>query len=209
MEKAFIVEAITGNSTEPLLPSKVSYACNLSCADDELKNFRSCLRWICVNQYNAKHVMVSWSRFLLLGIFDPTASHFVLSYAPTRRSSNGVVQLSLTFASDLSYLCLFALVPVVDAASPRLLLNLQPSASATTRHFAPNCSQPLTRSVCTLCIALATVIRLLTAIELPECKKFCPKRAKFHPNLEQVFDSFGRLWDCVVFSIIFVTYSYE
>ncbi|RRT66245.1 hypothetical protein B296_00006577 [Ensete ventricosum] len=47
------------------------------------------------------------------------------------------------------------------------------------------------------------MVRLPSAIELSECKKFCPKRAKFHPNLKQVFDSFGCLWDYTVFSIIF------
>ncbi|URE22314.1 hypothetical protein MUK42_15458 [Musa troglodytarum] len=105
-----VVEAITSSSIEPLMPSKVSYARNLSRADDELKFFRSCLRWMCIDQSNTRHAMVSWSLFLLLGVFVPIASHFVLSCAPTRRTYDAVVQLSLTSASSLSYLCLSAFV---------------------------------------------------------------------------------------------------
>ncbi|RWV88995.1 hypothetical protein GW17_00048877 [Ensete ventricosum] len=44
-------------------------------------SFRSYLRWICVNQSNAKHAITSWSLFLL-GVFVATVSHFILSYAP-------------------------------------------------------------------------------------------------------------------------------
>ncbi|RZR95054.1 hypothetical protein BHM03_00023872 [Ensete ventricosum] len=49
--------------------------------------------------------MVSWSLFLLLGVLVLTASHFVLSCAPTHRAYDVVVQLSLTSAFGLSYLC--------------------------------------------------------------------------------------------------------
>ncbi|RZR89354.1 hypothetical protein BHM03_00017064 [Ensete ventricosum] len=54
--------------------------------------------------------MVSWSLFFILGIFVPTASHFVLSMPPTHYAYDMVVQLFLTFTSGLSYLCLFAFV---------------------------------------------------------------------------------------------------
>ncbi|RWW05948.1 hypothetical protein GW17_00030755 [Ensete ventricosum] len=45
-----IVEATTSNNTESLLPSTRSYACNLSRADDKLRSFRSCLRWMWIDQ---------------------------------------------------------------------------------------------------------------------------------------------------------------
>ncbi|RRT75658.1 hypothetical protein B296_00030494, partial [Ensete ventricosum] len=82
----------------------------LSCADDELRSFWFCLRWMCIDQSDAKHAIVSWSLFLLLGVFVPTTSHFVISYTPTYRAYDMVVQLSLTFAFDHSYLCLSAFV---------------------------------------------------------------------------------------------------
>ncbi|RZS27142.1 hypothetical protein BHM03_00060575 [Ensete ventricosum] len=53
------VEATTNSNTEPLLPSRASYARSLSCAGDNLRSFWSCLRWTCVNQSNARHAMVS------------------------------------------------------------------------------------------------------------------------------------------------------
>ncbi|RWW68185.1 hypothetical protein BHE74_00024296, partial [Ensete ventricosum] len=37
---------------------------------------------ICVDQSDARYAMVSWSLFLLLGAFVPTASRFILSCAP-------------------------------------------------------------------------------------------------------------------------------
>ncbi|XP_065001829.1 uncharacterized protein LOC135634978 [Musa acuminata AAA Group] len=58
----------------------------------------------------SRHAVVSWSLFLLLGVFILIASHFVLSCALTRCAYDVVVQLSLTSSSGLSYLCLFAFV---------------------------------------------------------------------------------------------------
>ncbi|RWW30398.1 hypothetical protein GW17_00005014 [Ensete ventricosum] len=58
--------------------------------------------------------MASWSLFLLLGVFVPTASHFILSCAPTHYVYDVVVQLSLTFATNLSYLCPSAFVRHYD-----------------------------------------------------------------------------------------------
>ncbi|RWW43365.1 hypothetical protein BHE74_00050990 [Ensete ventricosum] len=46
------------SSTEPLLPSSASYACNQSLVGDKLRSFRSCLRWMCINQSDARHAMV-------------------------------------------------------------------------------------------------------------------------------------------------------
>ncbi|RWW82739.1 hypothetical protein BHE74_00008777 [Ensete ventricosum] len=84
------MEATTNSSTEPLLPSRVSYARSLSHANNKLRSFRSCLRWMCVDQFDARHAMISLSHFLL-GIFVPTASHFVLSYTLTHRAYTIVV----------------------------------------------------------------------------------------------------------------------
>ncbi|RWW50913.1 hypothetical protein BHE74_00042783, partial [Ensete ventricosum] len=75
---------------EPLLPSRASYAHNLSHTDDKLKSFQSCLKWMCINQYNVKHAMVTRSLFLL-GIFIHTTSIFVLSYAPTHHAYDVIV----------------------------------------------------------------------------------------------------------------------
>ncbi|RWW69237.1 hypothetical protein BHE74_00023182 [Ensete ventricosum] len=86
-----VVEVTTNNSTELLLPSRESYARNLSCVDPELRSFRSCLRWMCVDQFNGRHAMVSYSLFLLLDIFVPTASHFILSCALTYRAYDMVI----------------------------------------------------------------------------------------------------------------------
>ncbi|RWV77324.1 hypothetical protein GW17_00061865, partial [Ensete ventricosum] len=52
---------------------------------------------MCVDQY-AKHTTVSYLN-LLLGIFVPTTSHFIFSYAFTRDAYDMVVQLSLTSTS--------------------------------------------------------------------------------------------------------------
>ncbi|RWW18110.1 hypothetical protein GW17_00017920 [Ensete ventricosum] len=64
----------SNTATPPLLPCPSPY--NIM-----LRSFQSCLRWMCINQTDARHAMVSRSLFLL-SIFVPTASHFVLSYAP-------------------------------------------------------------------------------------------------------------------------------
>ncbi|RWV77058.1 hypothetical protein BHE74_00033481 [Ensete ventricosum] len=88
----------------------MSCACSLSRVDDELRIFWSCLRWMCVDLFDSRHAMVCWSLFLLLGIFIPTAFHFILFCPFTHRAYDVVVQLSLTSASGLSYLCLFAFV---------------------------------------------------------------------------------------------------
>lgn len=74
--------------------------------DDELRSFRSCLRWMCIDQSNTWRFTVSWSLYFLLAIAVPIVSHFVLSYSEHRRPYQSVVQLSLTAASSLAFLCL-------------------------------------------------------------------------------------------------------
>ncbi|RRT79798.1 hypothetical protein B296_00017627 [Ensete ventricosum] len=85
-----VVKAITNSNTEPLLPSRAPYAHGLSCVGDKHRSFRSYLRWMCVDQSDIRHTMVSWSLFLL-GAFILTASHFVLSYAPTHHAYDVVI----------------------------------------------------------------------------------------------------------------------
>ncbi|RRT78683.1 hypothetical protein B296_00011618 [Ensete ventricosum] len=79
-----VAEATTNSNTEPLLPINALYTCSLSYFNNELRRFRSYLRWICIDQSDVMHTMVSRSIFVLVGVFVPTTSYFVLSYAPTR-----------------------------------------------------------------------------------------------------------------------------
>ncbi|RZR96833.1 hypothetical protein BHM03_00025915, partial [Ensete ventricosum] len=74
------VEVTISSNIEPLLPSRASYARSLSCTGSKLHDFRSYLMWMCIDQSDIRHGMVSWSLFLL-SIFVPIVSHSVLSYA--------------------------------------------------------------------------------------------------------------------------------
>lgn len=93
-------------SREPLLAPKPVLTRSVSHMDDELRSFRSCLRWMCIDQSNTWRFTVSWSLYFLLAIAVPIVSHFVLSYSEHRRPYQSVVQLSLTAASSLAFLCL-------------------------------------------------------------------------------------------------------
>ncbi|KAJ0981700.1 hypothetical protein J5N97_009955 [Dioscorea zingiberensis] len=86
----------------PLLPRRKlgRYVPYTSQSNDELCNFRLCLKWVCVDKGGG---LTSWALFLLLAVIVPIISHFVLSYAPTRRAFDSVVELSLTGAAALSY----------------------------------------------------------------------------------------------------------
>ncbi|RWW43215.1 hypothetical protein BHE74_00051145 [Ensete ventricosum] len=55
------------------------------------RSFRSCLRWMRVDQSDTKHAMIYWSLFLLLGVFVPIAFHFVLSCTATHCAYDVVV----------------------------------------------------------------------------------------------------------------------
>ncbi|XP_077217508.1 uncharacterized protein LOC143851900 [Tasmannia lanceolata] len=77
---------------------------------DELKSFRSWLRWMCVDQSDPFRAILSWTLFIILAIGVPIISHFVLS-CPNCDSKHGrpfdsVVQLSLSGIASLSFLCL-------------------------------------------------------------------------------------------------------
>ncbi|RWV91187.1 hypothetical protein GW17_00046541 [Ensete ventricosum] len=54
-----IVEATTNSSIEPSVHNRVSYTRSLFFTNDKLKSFRSFLMWMCVNQSDTRHVMVS------------------------------------------------------------------------------------------------------------------------------------------------------
>ncbi|RWW16285.1 hypothetical protein BHE74_00044062 [Ensete ventricosum] len=53
------MEATTSSSTELLLPSRQSYARSLSHTGDKLRSFRSYLRWMCIDQSDARHGIIS------------------------------------------------------------------------------------------------------------------------------------------------------
>lgn len=83
-------------------------------AGDELQSFRSCLRWLCVDQSNSCRAFISWTVFFVLAIVVPALSHFVLSCPNCdkghRRPYDKTVQLSLTVIAALSFICLSAFV---------------------------------------------------------------------------------------------------
>ncbi|CAM8986921.1 hypothetical protein QQ045_007644 [Rhodiola kirilowii] len=79
-------------------------------AQDELQSFRSCLRWMCVDQSSVPRAILSWFVFVLFAIVVPCLSHFLLACSDCdprhRRSHSGVVQVSLSSVAVLSFLCL-------------------------------------------------------------------------------------------------------
>ncbi|RWV88984.1 hypothetical protein GW17_00048890 [Ensete ventricosum] len=97
------MEATTNSSTELLLSSKVSYTRSLSHVVDELISFWSSLMWMCVNQFDARYAMVSWSYLSPLVHFHP----YYLSLHPLLHPNlPGLqyVQLFLISSFDLSAL---------------------------------------------------------------------------------------------------------
>lgn len=53
-----VVKTTISSSIKSLLPSKVSYAHNIFCINNELKGFQSCLKWMHVNQSDTRHAVV-------------------------------------------------------------------------------------------------------------------------------------------------------
>lgn len=86
------------------LLSCVSHAC------DELHSFRRWLKWLCVDQSNAKTACLSWFVFLVFAILIPALSHFVLACSDCdnrhSRPYDTVMQLSLSGVASLSFICL-------------------------------------------------------------------------------------------------------
>ncbi|KAL0915641.1 hypothetical protein M5K25_016074 [Dendrobium thyrsiflorum] len=75
-------------------------------AADELKAFRSCLRWMGVDHSTASSAALSWTIFFALTIAVPSISHFVLAFSAHRRPYDAALQLSLSTAAALAFLCL-------------------------------------------------------------------------------------------------------
>ncbi|GMH05269.1 hypothetical protein Nepgr_007109 [Nepenthes gracilis] len=86
------------------IPNYISYE------DDELRSFRSCLNWACVDQSNPWKASLSWSVFFLFVIGIPIVSHFVLSCSSCdedhKQPYDAIVELSLSSIAALSYLSL-------------------------------------------------------------------------------------------------------
>ncbi|XP_020101062.1 uncharacterized protein LOC109718964 [Ananas comosus] len=121
-------------------------------ADDELRWFRKCLRWIGMDHSTACHAVVSWFFFLLLAVAVPAASHFVLTYRPRRRPYDAVVQLSLSAASALSFLSLAAGTRRIGLRRFLFLHRLHYKTDRVRSHYSAQ---------------LARSFRLLAALALP------------------------------------------
>ncbi|GAV61227.1 DUF3537 domain-containing protein [Cephalotus follicularis] len=76
----------------------------------ELKSFRLCLNWVCLDQSTLWRAGLSWSLFLVLAIGVPLISHFVLLCSNCdekhRRPYDAVVQISLSVFAIISFLSL-------------------------------------------------------------------------------------------------------
>lgn len=119
-------------------------------AGDELRSFRSWLRWMCVDQSGPWRAALSWGMFLVLATAVPLASHFVVVVDADREgrrrhaSYDAVVQLSLTSVAALSFLCLSAFVRHYGLRR-FLFLDKLCGESETVRHgytFQLNVSSP-------------------------------------------------------------------
>ncbi|XP_047307257.1 uncharacterized protein LOC124910631 isoform X1 [Impatiens glandulifera] len=91
-------------------PDKSRLSRCISRDDDELHEFRSWLRLICVDQSTKTTTFLSWTVFIIFAIIVPCISHFFLLCSDCdgehNRSFDAVVQLSLTSITTLSFTCL-------------------------------------------------------------------------------------------------------
>lgn len=89
---------------------KKSLTRSMSHPFDELHSFRTCLKWMCVDQSSCWTALLSWVVFLLLGLVVPCLSHFLLACSDCdsrhSRPYDTVVQLSLSGVAALSFVCL-------------------------------------------------------------------------------------------------------
>ncbi|KAJ0965465.1 hypothetical protein J5N97_026603 [Dioscorea zingiberensis] len=100
-----------GAGKVPLLPKKNAYTRCVSHAGDELQSFRSCLRWMGVDQSDPFRMSISCAVFIILGIVVPILSYKLLaSSRSSRRAYDVVVQLSLSSISAVSYFFITGLV---------------------------------------------------------------------------------------------------
>ncbi|XP_020110285.1 uncharacterized protein LOC109725491 isoform X2 [Ananas comosus] len=134
---------------------KGSYARCLSHAGDELKSFRTCLRWMCVDHSDTLRSAVSWSMFFFLSAAVPAADHLLLIPASSpRRRYDAVVQLSLSAAAALAYLSLSGFVRRHGLRRLLLLDRLRRDSDRVRRGYAGQ---------------LGRSFRLLAAFVLPCC----------------------------------------
>ncbi|KAI5014988.1 uncharacterized protein LOC123428525 [Hordeum vulgare subsp. vulgare] len=101
----------TGEEPSPasaplLLRRRGSYQRCMSHARDELRSFRSCLRWMCVDHSDGSSAASSWLVFAVLAVAVPVAARVAMP----RRSYDTQVQLSLTLSAALAYLTLTSLI---------------------------------------------------------------------------------------------------
>ncbi|KAM0892825.1 hypothetical protein ACQ4PT_025510 [Festuca glaucescens] len=110
--------ADTSSAAPLLLPGKKSaaaaaqYTRCASHARDELRSFRACLRWMCVDHTSAPRSAGSWAAFFLLAVAAPAAVTLALPPATPDRPFDGQVQVSLTLAAALAHLSLASLLRV-------------------------------------------------------------------------------------------------
>ncbi|KAL6838336.1 hypothetical protein ACP4OV_031840 [Aristida adscensionis] len=97
----------TGGSSTPLLRRRGSYTRSMSHARDELRSFRSCLRWMCVDHSgDGAGAAASWVVFAALAVAVPASARASLP----RRAYDTQVQASLTLSAALAYATLSSLV---------------------------------------------------------------------------------------------------
>lgn len=100
-----------------LLPRKKSsaaaqYTRSASHAGDELRSFRACLRWMCIDHTDGPRSAGSWAVFFLLAVAAPAAVTLALPASAPPRPLDGQVQVSLTLAATLAFLSLCSLLRV-------------------------------------------------------------------------------------------------
>ena len=99
---------------EFFLRSNKAFSGYLGLEGGELQSFRSCLKWVCVDQSNLWRTGLSWSIFFVLAIGVPILSHFLFSCSSCddkhARPYDVIVQLSLSSLAALSFISLSALV---------------------------------------------------------------------------------------------------
>ncbi|RCV06918.1 hypothetical protein SETIT_1G202300v2 [Setaria italica] len=92
-------------------PAAARFARCSSHARDELRSFRACLAWLCIDHSSSPRLAAagSWAVFLLLAVAAPAAA-LLLSGPDGGRPYDGQVQVSLTLAATLAYVSLRALL---------------------------------------------------------------------------------------------------
>ncbi|KAL6634591.1 hypothetical protein ACP70R_027262 [Stipagrostis hirtigluma subsp. patula] len=103
------------SSEAPLLPRKSAaaaarYARCASHPRDELRSFRACLFWLCVDHTSRLRSAASWAVFLLLAVAAPSGVRLLSPPTAPERPFDGQVQVSLTLAAVLAFLTLTRLL---------------------------------------------------------------------------------------------------